>query len=173
MSKRLGRAEGAVRVSAVSLDHGHDVCMWCAGCRKLIGRKAGGCLFIGLQKAYDTVVPFLWKVLTRIGLPPLQMIAVTRHFHGYIASLFAIYAGVCSEWLQGEQGLRQECVLSPLLSNIFAAVLTVVLQNFSEDSVIIAELDRIGYGLRTTSCDEGCAARGWHLHSFLIAAGAR
>ena len=40
-----------------------------------------------------------------------------------------------------EQGLRQVFVLSPLLFNIFfAAVLTIVLQRFSEDTVILAEL---------------------------------
>ena len=40
-----------------------------------------------------------------------------------------------------EQGLRQECVLSPLLLNIFfAAVLTVVFQRFSEEPAILAQL---------------------------------
>ena len=40
-----------------------------------------------------------------------------------------------------EQGLRQERVLSPLLFNIFfAAMLIFVLQRFSEDTVILAEL---------------------------------
>ena len=40
-----------------------------------------------------------------------------------------------------EQRLRQGCVLSLLLLNIFfAVVLTVVLQTFSEDTVILAEL---------------------------------
>ena len=49
--------------------------------------------------------------------------------------------GVCSDWFEVEQGLRQVCVLSTLLFIIFfAAVLTVVLQRFSEDTVILAEL---------------------------------
>ena len=109
-----------------------------------IGRKTGVTLFmsfIDLQKAYDTFDrTLLWQVLTRIGVPP-QMIAVIQQFDDGMRACVRPDDGVCSDWFEVEQGLRQGCVLSPLLFNIFfAAVLTVVLQRFSEEPAILAEL---------------------------------
>ena len=49
--------------------------------------------------------------------------------------------GVCSDWFEMMQGLRQGYALSSLLFSIFfAVVLTVVLQSFSENMVIFAKL---------------------------------
>ena len=109
-----------------------------------VGRKAGVSLhmcFAHLQKAYDTVDgTLLWQVLTRIGVPP-QMKAVIRQFHDGMKACVRPDDGVCSDWFEVEQGLRQGCVMSPLLFNIFfAAMLNVVLQKFSEESAILAEL---------------------------------
>ena len=106
-----------------------------------IGRKAGVSLFIDLQKAYNTVDrTLLWQVLTRIGVPT-QMIAVIQQFHDGMRACVRPDDGVCLNWVEVGQGLRQGCVLSPLLFNIFfAAVLTVVLQRFSEEPAILAEL---------------------------------
>ena len=97
--------------------------MMVAVCRlQEIGRKAGLSLFmyfIDLQKAYGSVDrTLLWQVLTRIGVPP-QMIAVIRHFHDGMRVCVRPDEGVCSDWFEVEQGLRQACELSPLLFDIF------------------------------------------------------
>ena len=93
------------------------------------GWKVGVSLFmcfIDLQKAYDTVDrTLLRQVLTRIGVPP-QMIAFIPQFHDGVKARVRPGDGASSDWFEVEQGLRQGCVLSPLLFNIFAAVLTVV-----------------------------------------------
>ncbi|CAN0407603.1 unnamed protein product, partial [Ascophyllum nodosum] len=84
-----------------------------------VGRKAGVSLhicFINLQKAYDSIDrTLLWQVLTRIGVPP-QMIAVIESFNDWGA---CVRPDESSDWFEVEQGLRQGCVLSPLLFNIF------------------------------------------------------
>ena len=96
-----------------------------------VARKARVSLymcFVDIQKAYDTVDrTLLWQVLTCIGVPP-QMITVIRQFHDGMRACVRPDDGICSDWSEVEQGLRQGCVLSPLLFNIFfAAVLNVVL----------------------------------------------
>ena len=91
-----------------------------------IWRKAEVSLFmcfIDLQKAYDTVDrTLLWQVLNRIGVPP-QMIAVIQQFNDGMRACVRPDDGVCSSWFEVEQGL-----------------LTVVLQRFSEEPAILAEL---------------------------------
>ena len=97
--------------------------------------------FIDLQKAYDSVdCTLLWQMLARFGTPP-QIIEVIRQFHDGMRACVRSDDGRCSEWFEAAQGLRQGCVLSPLMFNVFfAAILRIVLERFSKDAGILADL---------------------------------
>ena len=63
------------------------------------------------------------------------MITLIREFHDEMKACVRSSDGTCSKPFEVSQGLRQGCVVSPLLLNIFiAAVLIVVLQTFIYDS---------------------------------------
>ena len=96
--------------------------------------------FVDLQKAYDLVDrELLWKVLARAGVPG-EMIAVILQFHDGMQAQVRMNNGELSDWFEVTQGLRQGCVLSPLLLNIFFAAATeVVLVRFSEDDTILKD----------------------------------
>ena len=109
-----------------------------------LGRKARGPLFlcfIDLQKAYDSVDrTLLWQVLARFGTPP-QMIEVIHQLHTEMRACVRSDDGRCSEWFEVVQGLRQGCVLSPLLFNVFfPVILGVVLERFSNVAGILVDL---------------------------------
>ena len=66
---------------------------------------------------------------------------VIRQFYDDMRACVWNDEGVCSEWFEVVQGLRQECVLFPLLFNVlFPAVLLVALGRFSEDADIFNDL---------------------------------
>ena len=97
--------------------------------------------FIDLAKAYDSVDRvLLWEVLARFGVPP-RMVKVIRMFHDGMRARVQLDDRDFSAWFNVCQGLRQGCVLSPLLFNtFFAAVIIVVLQRFAEDPLIVSDL---------------------------------
>ena len=93
--------------------------------------------FIDLTKAYDSVHhTLLWTVLARFDIPP-RTLAVIRQFHDGMRTC-ARLDGEFSDMFDVEQGLRQGCVLAPLLFNIFfTAVLRVAEERVTADAVIM------------------------------------
>ena len=93
--------------------------------------------FIDLYKAYDFVDrTLLWDVLARFGVPP-RMLDVIRQVHDIMQSCVRLDNGECSDKFDVGQGLRQRCVLAPLLFNmLFTAVLRVAEKRFLADAAI-------------------------------------
>ena len=97
--------------------------------------------FIDLTKAYDSVDrTLLWAVLARFGVPQ-NIISVIRQFHDGMRAYVRLDDTVCSAWFAVEEGLRQGCVLAPLLFNtFFAAVVNVASARFKADQGIMNAL---------------------------------
>ena len=93
--------------------------------------------FIDFNKAYDSVDrTILWDVLARFGVPP-RMLAFIRQFHDGMQACVRLNDGECSDKFDVGQGLRQGCVLAPLLFDMFfTAVLRVAEKCFLADAAI-------------------------------------
>ena len=79
-------------------------------------------------------------MLTRFGVPT-KMLTVIRQFHNGMRACVRTDDGEHSESCDVTRWLRQGCVLSPLLSNVFfAAAIHVVLVRFNEDEDIVGDL---------------------------------
>lgn len=74
--------------------------------------------FVDLEKAYDKVNRSeLWKVLNEYGVQGRLLSAVKSMYDGSKACVRV--NNVLSEWFEVKRGVRQGCVMSPWLFNIF------------------------------------------------------
>lgn len=88
--------------------------------------------FIDLTKAFDCVNRnALWSIMERFGVPP-KFLSVCKSLHENNWAMVK-YNNKLSEPFQTHTGVRQGCVLAPLLFNIFSAALTIIVDNRLEE----------------------------------------
>ena len=95
---------------------------------RLPGNRSIFVSFIDLKKAYNSVDrKILWQKLEKIGIPN-QMASMIKNIYNQVSC--AVKANdTISEFFAVDYGVRQGCILSPLLFNIFIIDIMVHLNN--------------------------------------------
>ncbi|XP_062841273.1 uncharacterized protein LOC134300780 [Trichomycterus rosablanca] len=108
-------------------------------------------VFIDLTKAFDTVNrEALWKVLYKLGCPR-KFVTLIRLFHDNMTGL-VLSGGEVSEPFAIANGVKQGCVLAPVLFNLFfACVLNQALGDIEDGVYIRYRLDGSLFDLRRLS----------------------
>ena len=80
--------------------------------------------FVDPTKAFDAVNRDLWNILHKFGCPP-TFIAMLQHFHtGMCAQV--VMAGSQSSSFPVEVGVKQGCVLAPIILNLLLVAIALV-----------------------------------------------
>ncbi|KAF1010546.1 MAG: hypothetical protein GAK29_05048 [Acinetobacter bereziniae] len=81
-------------------------------------RKKVYCAFVDLEKAYDNVNRSkLWQTLAEYGVDEPTLNVLKEIYNGSKACVRV--NGTLSDWFEVQQGVRQGCVMSPWLFNVF------------------------------------------------------
>ena len=84
--------------------------------------------FIDLTKAFDTVNrTSLWEVLRRFGCPP-QFLSVLKAFHDGMTARISV-DGELSDPFEVLIGVKQGCVLAPVIFNLFLVAVTLLFRS--------------------------------------------
>lgn len=87
--------------------------------------------FIDVAKAFDSVNrSALWTIMSRFGIPK-KFVAVCKSLHENNMARVS-YNGETTETFATHTGVRQGCVLAPLLFNIFLAALSILVDRSIE-----------------------------------------
>ncbi|PFX31654.1 Transposon TX1 uncharacterized 149 kDa protein [Stylophora pistillata] len=105
-------------------------------------------VFVDLTKAFDTVNrAALWTVLQKLGCPR-TFVTLIRLFHDSMTGL-VFFGGEASEPFEITNGVKQECVLAPVLFNLlFACVLSYAVKDIEDGVYIRYKLDGSLFDLR-------------------------
>lgn len=131
--------------------------------------------FVDYSKAFDLVKwPKMWQILKEMGVPD-HLVLLIRHLYEHNYGLIKIN-DVASNRFQAMKGVRQGCILSPLLFNIYTEyIMRDILDNwqggisvggrkvnnlrYADDTLIITssveEMEFIMHRLQETSADFG------------------
>jgi len=98
--------------------------------------------FIDLTKAFDTVNrDLLWQVLGKFGCPP-HFLSILCEFHTDM-SAHVVQEGELSKSFGVNTGVKQSCVLAPVIFNLFLVAVTLVFRH----NIAAADGVRIKYRL--------------------------
>ena len=102
--------------------------------------------FVVLTKAFDTINrDFLWNILHKFGCPP-TFIAILQQFHtGMCARV--VMAGSQSYCFPVEVGVKQGCVLAPIIFNLLLVAIILVSHHDLQSSDFIGIEYRLDGGL--------------------------
>ena len=92
--------------------------------------------FIDLSKAFDTINrELLWKHLSKLGVPP-KFLSILRQLHDRMQAR-VLTGEIQSEFFEVKVGVKQGCVLAPVLFNILLSAITSLLHRVivNEDGV--------------------------------------
>ena len=101
--------------------------------------------FIDLTKAFYTVNQDLWNILRKFGCPP-TFIAILQQFHTVMCAQ-VVMAGSQSSNFPVEAGVKQGCVLAPIIFNLLLVAITLVSHCDLQSDQIALKLSSVGGGL--------------------------
>jgi len=116
--------------------------------------------FVDLTKAFDTVNrEMLWEILSRYGCPP-KFVSVLRNFHDGMEAR-VVMGGSESPPFPVKMGVKQGCVIAPVLFNLYVMSVTLLMRNSLDNNIDIKlryRLDRnlfdLGKLKSHTKCSE-------------------